>query len=250
MKILMPRNALFMGVAESNFPNRSFSVIFVTKRSKPIFGLRIFVSLTERKCTEPNRTKRTCFIIYKLKKPTSMSIPVMRYMRKKILGDPTSEELYYLKPVPGHSRTVTEEDVAAETEAIGALSAEDVVHVMRAFVRSMKKILVRGDKVKIPGFGIFYTTFNSEGTGDEKECTVKSIKRINVRFTASNKLRFVNDSNAETRGATNNVEFYIKSEAKTANANPAGENDEAANGGAGNGDGGAGNDEAYVDPNS
>ncbi|KAK9663714.1 hypothetical protein QE152_g41401, partial [Popillia japonica] len=63
-----------------------------------------------------------------------------------MIGDPTSQELYYLKPVPGYTRTYTIDDVAAETEAIGGMSAEDVSHVMKSFIRSLRKVLVKGDK--------------------------------------------------------------------------------------------------------
>ena len=147
-----------------------------------------------------------------------MAIPVMRYKRKKVLNDPASIELNYLKPVPGHTRTCKESDLCKEIEAIGAMSAEDVTHVMKAFVRSLRTILTRGDKVKIAGLGTFYTTFRCEGTEEEKDCTVKNISKVNVRFAVDNTLRLVNDSIATTRGAANNVEFYIKSDAATADS--------------------------------
>ena len=140
-----------------------------------------------------------------------MAIPVTRYQRNKIMSDPSSPVLNYLKVVPGHTRIYTIKDVAEETETIGGMSAEDVTHVMQSFVRSLRKILVKGDKVKIDGLGIFHTTFNCLGTEDEKDCTVKNIRKVNIRFAVDNTLRLVNDSIATTRGAANNVEFYIKS---------------------------------------
>lgn len=168
---------------------------------------------------------------------TNMSIPLMRYKRHKILTDTSSPELNYLKPVPGHSRTYSLDDVAAETEAIGGMSAEDVSHVMKSFVRSLRKILTRGDKVKIEHMGTFFTTYTCEGTEEEKDCTVRNIKRINVRFAVDNTLRLVNDSIATTRGAANNVEFYIKSDVKAgSNNNPGGT--------------GGDDDDDYVDPNA
>ncbi|NDV84702.1 DNA-binding protein [Bacteroides sp. 51] len=149
-----------------------------------------------------------------------MAIPVMRYQRNKIMSDPASQVLNYLKVVPGHARLYTIKDVAEETEAIGGMSAEDVTHVMKSFIRSLRKILVKGDKVKIDDLGIFYTTFNCEGTEDEKDCTVKNIRKVNVRFAVDNTLRLVNDSTATTRGAANNVEFYVKSDVSaTGNTN-------------------------------
>lgn len=167
-----------------------------------------------------------------------MAIPLMRYQRHKIMGDVNSLVLNYLKAVPGHTRLYTIKDVAQETEVTGGMSAEDVTHVLQSFTRSLRKILVRGDKVKIDDLGIFYTTFNCEGTEDEKDCTVKNIKRVNVRFAVDNTLRLVNDSNATTRGAANNVEFYIKSDAKAANT------------GTGGTGGDNGDDDEYIDPNA
>lgn len=164
----------------------------------------------------------------------------MRYLRKKIMGDKTSPQLYYLKPVPGHSRIITLEEAASEIETIGALSAEDVLHVIKSFIRQTKTILVRGDKFKIDGLGTFYVTFNTEGTADEKECTVRNIRRVNIRFNVDNTLRLVNDSNATTRGGANNVEFYIKSDAEKTNPS------DKPSGGGGNGN----NNGNFVDPNA
>lgn len=174
-----------------------------------------------------------------------MSIPVQRYQRNKILGDPTSPELFYLRPIPGQTRSYTISDVAKEAEAISSISAEDMVHATQSFVRSLRKILVRGDKVKIDGLGTFHTTFNCVGTEDEKDCTVKNIRKVNIRFTVDNTLRLVNDSIATTRGADNNIEFYIKSDVAATSGN-------GGNGNGGNnpdpnpGDGG--DDGGFVDP--
>ncbi|NDV84256.1 HU family DNA-binding protein [Bacteroides sp. 51] len=166
-----------------------------------------------------------------------MAIALMRYKRNKILSDPTSPELNYLKPVPGHTRTLTTKDVAEETEALGGMSAEDVDHVMKSFVRSLRKVLTRGDKVKINGLGTFYTTFSCEGAEEEKDCTVRNIKRVHIRFAVDNTLRLVNDSTATTRGAANNVEFYIKSDVSA-----------AAGGNGNNGNDNGGGDDPIVDP--
>lgn len=45
----------------------------------------------------------------------------------------------------------------------------------------------------------------------EKDCTVKNIKRVNLRFKVDNTLRLVNDSTADTRGGNNNISFEIVS---------------------------------------
>lgn len=138
-----------------------------------------------------------------------MSISVMRYARHKKLGDTGSPMLTYLKRVPGRTRTYTTKDVAEEAEALGALSTEDVVHAMNSFVRSLRKILVKGDKVKIEGLGTFFSSFNCNGSEDPDQASVRNIRRVNVRFAVDNTLRLVNDANASTRGAANNVEFAL-----------------------------------------
>ena len=87
---------------------------------------------------------------------------------------------------------------------------------MKSFVRAMKKVLVSGDKVKVEGLGIFYTTLTCPGVEVEKDCTVKSISRINLRFKVDNSLRLANDSTATTRGGDNNMVFELYTDKKSA----------------------------------
>lgn len=144
-----------------------------------------------------------------------MSVPVKRYQRNKKLGDKASPLFYYLKQEPGSSKVSTIKSIARAIEAEGALSAEDVVHTMQSFVRKLKESLTEGNKVKVDGLGTFYITFSATGTATEKECTVKNISRVHIRFAVDNSLRLANDSIATTRGGENNVLFYIKSDAAT-----------------------------------
>lgn len=155
-----------------------------------------------------------------------MSVPVKRYQRNKLLSDKTSPKLYFLRQEPGSSKVATIESIAQDIETSGSLSAEDVKHTMQSFVRQLKKVLTEGNKVKVDGLGTFYITFSSTGTAVEKDCTVKNIKRVNIRFAVDNSLRLANDTTATTRGSANNVLFYIKGETT------------ASNGGTGDGDDG------------
>ena len=91
------------------------------------------------------------------------TVSVVRYQRKKKIGDDKSPMVYVLKPKPGESKLYSIESLAREIESIGSLSVEDVEHVMQSFVRSMKKVLVAGNKVKVDGLGIFYTTLTCPG---------------------------------------------------------------------------------------
>ena len=133
------------------------------------------------------------------------TVTVVRYKRRKRLGDDKSPMMYLLKPKAGESKIYSIDSLAQEIESIGSLSVEDVSHVMKSFVRAMKKVLVAGNKVKVDGLGIFYTTLTCPGVEQEKDCTVKNITRINLRFKVDNSLRLANDSTATTRGGDNNM---------------------------------------------
>ena len=136
-------------------------------------------------------------------------VTVVRYTRRKKMGDNTSPMIYLLRQKPGSSKTYSIGMLASEIESVGSLSVEDVIHVMQSFVRAMKKVLVAGNKVKVDGLGTFYTTLTCPGVEDEAECTVKNIKRVNLRFQVDNTLRLVNDSTASTRSGPNNVLFEL-----------------------------------------
>lgn len=141
-----------------------------------------------------------------------MSVQVKRIQRRQFLGNPASPMLYYLKQDESASKTFTIESIAAQIETTGALSAEDVTHTMQSFIRELKKQLTQGNKVKVAGLGTFHTTLTTTGTAQEKDCTVRTIRRVNVRFYVDNSLRLVNDSTATTRNADNNVKFAIKTD--------------------------------------
>ena len=159
------------------------------------------------------------------------TVTVVRYKRRKRLGDDKSPMMYLLKPKAGESKIYSIDSLAQEIESIGSLSVEDVSHVMKSFVRAMKKVLVAGNKVKVDGLGIFYTTLTCPGVEQEKDCTVKNITRINLRFKVDNSLRLANDSTATTRGGDNNMMFELYTEKKSA---------AGGNGGDGSDDGGKG----------
>ena len=135
------------------------------------------------------------------------TVTVVRYKRRKRIGDEKSPMVYALKLKSGEAKIYSIETLAREIESIGSLSVEDVSHVMKSFVRAMKKVLVAGDKVKVDGLGIFYTTLTCPGVEQEKDCTVKNISR-------DNSLRLANDSTATTRGGENNVSFELYTEKK------------------------------------
>ena len=155
-----------------------------------------------------------------------MAVPVKRYKQRKKIGDKASPFLHYLRQEPGSFKTVTMQKIAKRMERVGALSAQDATHVIENFIIELKNELIEGNKVKVDGLGIFHMTFSCEGTEEEKDCTIKKIRRVNVRFAVDNSLRLANDATATTRGTDNNVQFYIKGETTTQSDGNTGQDDD------------------------
>ena len=120
------------------------------------------------------------------------NVSVVRCSRHKKISDKNSPTVYYIKQKAGDSKVY-------------------VTHVMKSFVRAMKKVLTDGNRVKVDGLGTFYITLSCPGVEVEKECTVKNVTRVNLRFKVDNTLRLVNDSVATTRGGENNVVLELVS---------------------------------------
>lgn len=139
------------------------------------------------------------------------NVSVVRCSRHKKISDKNSPTVYYIKQKAGDSKVYDIHRIASEIESVGALSVEDVTHVMKSFVRAMKKVLTDGNRVKVDGLGTFYITLSCPGVEVEKECTVKNVTRVNIRFKVDNTLRLVNDSVATTRGGENNVVLELVS---------------------------------------
>ena len=95
---------------------------------------RIFVSSTERENV-------LLFVETIFKYGNSYSCALQA---QKKLGDDKSPMMYLLKPKAGESKIYSIDSLAQEIESIGSLSVEDVSHVMKSFVRAMKKCLWQG----------------------------------------------------------------------------------------------------------
>ena len=137
-----------------------------------------------------------------------MNVLVERYQRRKYVNQEDSQVLYYVRQKSGTVRVMDINKLADAIEANSSLTAGDVKHSIEAFVEQLRLSLTQGDKVKIDGLGTFHITLSSEGAEKEKDCTVRSIRRVNVRFVADKALRLVNTSHTTTRGE-NNVDFVL-----------------------------------------
>ena len=138
---------------------------------------------------------------------------VVRTQRHKKIGDSSSPMVYTLKRKPQDAKIF---DLAR--------IAEDVEHVGKAIVRQMRQTLTDGNSVRLDGFGIFHTTFKCRATELAKDCTVKNIERVNIRFKVANTLRLVNDSNATTKGGANNLVFELVTADKDSTGGGSGDN--------------------------
>ena len=138
-----------------------------------------------------------------------MSITVVSHLMKHFYNG-SEKELYYLKQEAGTSKVYTQDDVAAEVEEASTLTKGDVIHTMGIFMSELRKILVRGDRVKIAGFGTYFMTLSCIGVEAKEKIDVRNIKGVNIRFRPDKALKLVNNVLAPTR-SDNNVSFEIKS---------------------------------------
>lgn len=136
---------------------------------------------------------------------------VVRTQRYKKIGDKTSPLVYTLKRKPRDAKMYDLKRIAEEIEALGGMSAEDVLHVGKAIVRNIREKLADGNSVRLDDFGIFRTSFHCVATELEKDCTVKNIDKVRVNFKVAGTLRLVNDSVATTKGAPNDITYELVS---------------------------------------
>ena len=71
---------------------------------------------------------------------------VVRAQRYKKIGDKTSPLVYILKRKPRDAKMYDLKRISEEIEALGGMSAEDVLHVGKAIVRNMREKLTDGNR--------------------------------------------------------------------------------------------------------
>lgn len=143
-----------------------------------------------------------------------MDVSVERYQRKKYVSQANSPLLYYVRQKAGTVRVMDIDMLADSIQTNSALTSGDVKHSIEAFVVQLRSSLTQGNKVKIDGLGTFHMTLNCQGSALEKDCTIKCIKRVNIRFVPDKALRLVNSSHTVTR-SPNNVSFALASSGET-----------------------------------
>lgn len=157
-----------------------------------------------------------------------MSIPLIKREFKKYNKDKSApkELMYCLRRKGGAARLLTEVDVAKEVEEATSLTKSDLIHVFGIFFSELRKILVRGDRVKISDIGTFHMTVSSDSADNPDELSVRSVNKVNIRFLPDKALKLVNNAVATTR-SENNVSFAIVDNVATPPAvNPGGDDGE------------------------
>ena len=166
-----------------------------------------------------------------------MNVLVERYQRRKYVNQEDSQVLYYVRQKSGTVRVMDVNKLADAIEANSSLTAGDVKHAIEAFVEQLRLSLTQGDKVKIDGLGTFHITLSSEGTEKEKDCTVRCIRKVNVRFVADKALHLVNTSHTTTR-SENNVDFVLAGKGDAKGGSEGGGSEGGNGGGSGEGEDG------------
>lgn len=137
-----------------------------------------------------------------------MDVLVERFQRRKIVSDPKSPKMFYLRQKSQTCGTVDVDTLAANIQKNCAMTKGDVKHVIEALVEEIQGNLANGDKVKLNELGTFHMTFRCPGVETSDKCTVRNIAKVNIRFIPDKALRLVNGSNASTRSSAN-VDFVL-----------------------------------------
>lgn len=74
------------------------------------------------------------------------------------------------------------DDMAEEISYATTLTDGDVLNVLRALIKQMKKNLMAGKIVKLEKFGTFQFQICSEGAETEKAFTPSNITKVNIQF--------------------------------------------------------------------
>jgi predicted histone-like DNA-binding protein len=165
-----------------------------------------------------------CKLFFNLNFIYFMSVQLVPYAFTQFYNG-SKKRSYCLRRVAGSQEVYTEEDVAREVEEASSLSKGDLTHALGIFMSEMRKILVRGNRVKISNLGTFYMTITSDSRENPEELNVRDIGRVNIRFLPDKALKLVNNAVSPTR-SDNNVSFSIKgrdeaSDTSTTPATPA-----------------------------
>ena len=130
-----------------------------------------------------------------------MAIPFKRVGRK----DPRKIDgvLKYHPQLVTMGQSVDLDSIAYIMKDKSSLSLGDIQSVLTNYVEAMRAALFDGKSVNIRDFGVFSLSAHTSGATTKEDCTVKNIKRVNIRFVPDKDLKLVNNSHAATRSPAN-----------------------------------------------
>lgn len=95
-------------------------------------------------------------------------------------SDKDAAEKFYAKMQA--SGVVDLDDMAEEISYATTLTDGDVLNVLRALIKQMKKNLMAGKIVRLEKFGTFQFQICSNGAESEKAFTPSNITKVNIQF--------------------------------------------------------------------
>ena len=95
-------------------------------------------------------------------------------------SDKDAVEKFYAKMQA--SGVVDLDDMAEEISYATTLTDGDVLNVLRALIKQMKKNLMAGKIVRLEKFGTFQFQICSNGADSEKTFTPSNITKVNIQF--------------------------------------------------------------------
>lgn len=95
-------------------------------------------------------------------------------------SDKDAAEKFYAKMQA--SGVVDLDDMAEEISYATTLTDGDVLNVLRALIKQMKKNLMAGKIVRLEKFGTFQFQICSNGAESEKTFTPSNITKVNIQF--------------------------------------------------------------------
>jgi predicted histone-like DNA-binding protein len=84
---------------------------------------------------------------------------------------------------------ITFDELLNEIIDISTVSIGDTYNVLQTLIHLIKKHLQEGRTLKVGDLGTFYVTINSDGKDSDQEVDSNSIKKANIRFRPSVKLK-------------------------------------------------------------
>ena len=132
-----------------------------------------------------------------------MDVIVERFQRRKIVSNPASPMLYYLRQKPKTCGTVDIDVLAAsiQKKLCHDEGRREARHRSPGGGDSRQPCQRRQGEAEPAG--TFHMTFRCPGMEASDKCTVRNISKVNIRFIPDKELKLVNGSTAVTRSPAN-----------------------------------------------